>query len=256
MLNLTVEQFAAICGNGIKRLRTTLLNAPVINPSLGVRSWIVERDTRIASTREWVPANTDPPSPATEKPSGASPVQHVSPATASMVASLAGCRLPSADELRSAASDTSALELANLRDAAWLNWARATVEASNRLGNPLNPPLAHAGVFPVRTPIPGDESPQSSDTVIWFRPCPAETGGWSDLIGNVARELREPLDMLVVNCSWSRYGRPPGLYTDEELAARFAPGGRVDFEALSRLPTLFVQESQAASNAAARRKWA
>lgn len=43
-------------------------------------------------------------------------------------------------------------------------------------------------------------------------------GGNVDLISIVARELRVRFGMLVVGCSWSRFGRPTGLYTDEELA--------------------------------------
>ena len=43
-------------------------------------------------------------------------------------------------------------------------------------------------------------------------------GGNVDVLGIVARELRVKLQMLVVSSSWSRLGRPPGLYTDQELA--------------------------------------
>ena len=43
-------------------------------------------------------------------------------------------------------------------------------------------------------------------------------GGNVDVLGIVARELRIKLQMLVVSSSWSRLGRPPGLYTDQELA--------------------------------------
>jgi creatinine amidohydrolase len=41
-------------------------------------------------------------------------------------------------------------------------------------------------------------------------------GGNVDVISIVARELRVRLDMLAVACQWSRFGSPPGLYTDEE----------------------------------------
>jgi creatinine amidohydrolase len=49
-------------------------------------------------------------------------------------------------------------------------------------------------------------------------------GGNVDLISIVARELRVRLDMLVVACAWSRLGKPPGLYTDEELAVGIHAG--------------------------------
>jgi creatinine amidohydrolase len=43
-------------------------------------------------------------------------------------------------------------------------------------------------------------------------------GGNADLISIVARELRVRFQMLAVHCAWSRLGRPPGLYTDVEIA--------------------------------------
>jgi creatinine amidohydrolase len=49
-------------------------------------------------------------------------------------------------------------------------------------------------------------------------------GGNVDVLSIVARELRVRLGMLAVSCSWSRFGRPPGLYTDEELAVGIHAG--------------------------------
>jgi creatinine amidohydrolase len=49
-------------------------------------------------------------------------------------------------------------------------------------------------------------------------------GGNVDLISIVARELRVRLGMLVVGCSWSRFGRPARLYTDEELTVGIHAG--------------------------------
>lgn len=49
-------------------------------------------------------------------------------------------------------------------------------------------------------------------------------GGNVDVISIVARELRVRLGMLVVACQWSRFGRPAGLYTDEELAVGIHAG--------------------------------
>lgn len=49
-------------------------------------------------------------------------------------------------------------------------------------------------------------------------------GGNVDLISIVARELRVRFGMLVVACSWSRFGRPAGLYTEEELAVGIHAG--------------------------------
>jgi len=49
-------------------------------------------------------------------------------------------------------------------------------------------------------------------------------GGNVDVLSIVARDLRVRLGMLVVSCSWSRFGRPAGLYTDEELAVGIHAG--------------------------------
>jgi creatinine amidohydrolase len=43
-------------------------------------------------------------------------------------------------------------------------------------------------------------------------------GGNVDVISIVARELRVKLNMLVVGAHWSRLGRPPGLFSEQELA--------------------------------------
>lgn len=42
-------------------------------------------------------------------------------------------------------------------------------------------------------------------------------GGNADLIAILARELRVRFGMLAVSCAWSRFGRPPGLYGEEEI---------------------------------------
>ncbi|MBX6425138.1 MAG: creatininase family protein [Variibacter sp.] len=43
-------------------------------------------------------------------------------------------------------------------------------------------------------------------------------GGNVDVLNIVARDLRVRLNMLAVTCSWNRFGRPPGLFSDEEAA--------------------------------------
>ena len=43
-------------------------------------------------------------------------------------------------------------------------------------------------------------------------------GGNVECMGIVARELRVRFGMLAVTCHWSRFGSPPGTYTDHELA--------------------------------------
>ncbi len=49
-------------------------------------------------------------------------------------------------------------------------------------------------------------------------------GGNVDVIAIVARDLRVRHNMLAVACQWSRFGSPPGLYTDEESAVGIHAG--------------------------------
>jgi creatinine amidohydrolase len=49
-------------------------------------------------------------------------------------------------------------------------------------------------------------------------------GGNVDVLNVVARELRVRFGMLAVTCAWTRFGRPPGIYTDEELAVGIHAG--------------------------------
>jgi creatinine amidohydrolase len=49
-------------------------------------------------------------------------------------------------------------------------------------------------------------------------------GGNVDIIGIVARELRVRLKMLVVACSWRRFGLPPGVFGDQEAAVGIHAG--------------------------------
>ena len=49
-------------------------------------------------------------------------------------------------------------------------------------------------------------------------------GGNVDLLNVVARELRVRFGMLAVTCAWSRFGRPPGLFTPQEEAVGIHAG--------------------------------
>jgi creatinine amidohydrolase len=49
-------------------------------------------------------------------------------------------------------------------------------------------------------------------------------GGNVDVIGVVARELRVRLRMLVVTCSWGRFGLPPGVFSEQEAAVGIHAG--------------------------------
>ena len=49
-------------------------------------------------------------------------------------------------------------------------------------------------------------------------------GGNVDLLNVVARELRVRFGMLAVTCAWSRFGRPAGLFTEQEQAVGIHAG--------------------------------
>lgn len=49
-------------------------------------------------------------------------------------------------------------------------------------------------------------------------------GGNVEVMSIVARDLRVRLDMLAVACSWSRLGRPAGLFSDQEMAVGIHAG--------------------------------
>ena len=75
-------------------------------------------------------------------------------------------------------------------------------------------------------------------------------GGNVDVLSIVARELRVRFGMLCVSCSWSRFGRPAGLYTDEELAVGIHAGDAETSAMLHFRPDL-VRKDQVANFAPA-----
>ncbi len=69
-------------------------------------------------------------------------------------------------------------------------------------------------------------------------------GGNVECIGIVARELRVRCAMLAVSAQWSRFGVPPGLYTDQENAVGIHAGDQETSLMLHFRPDL-VDMSQA-----------
>ena len=67
-------------------------------------------------------------------------------------------------------------------------------------------------------------------------------GGNVDLISIVARELRVRFGMLAVGCAWTRFGRPAGLYTDEEIAVGIHGGDAETSLMLHFRPELVAME--------------
>ncbi|MBL9032307.1 MAG: hypothetical protein JNM80_11470 [Phycisphaerae bacterium] len=129
-----------------------------------------------------------------EAPSPRSPVQGLGPADALLCAHLLGCRLPTAEEFRRAATAWPSAT-PNLRDAAWgkhLGHVRQqrSLPANQATQADMRFLWPDAGCFPY---VPGDKATAESakagptqDGVIWFRDTPAAATTPADLVGNVA----------------------------------------------------------------------
>lgn len=112
-------------------------------------------------------------------PTGASPLQHVSPTAALLIARMAGCRLPTTAEwaAANAAWPTQPPALPNLRDEAIESHLAALGSAAAAIDS---------GTF-VQHPKPTQAVP--ADGIVYFAPVDAATGSVPavrDLVGNVA----------------------------------------------------------------------
>ncbi|HWL03877.1 MAG TPA: creatininase family protein [Xanthobacteraceae bacterium] len=69
-------------------------------------------------------------------------------------------------------------------------------------------------------------------------------GGNVEVMGIVARDLRAGLDMLVVTTHWDRFGVPPGLYPEDEVATGIH-GGDVETSLMLHFRPDLVRMDQA-----------
>lgn len=188
----------------LSRYLTTFANDD--DPRFGPRSWEWDPTrTAIRPAREWLlhpsgrVSDDYAPGQVPARPAEGSPVQHLSPVAAACLASLVGCRLPTADEWLAAASafpeDPGAY---NLRDQ---TWARHR-DLSRRLaasGRPTQAPTA--GAFDNGGPD-RDAAAPTDDGQLWFAPVDlAPSPRPLALIGNVAEyvlhaDLPFPADPL------------------------------------------------------------
>ncbi len=70
-------------------------------------------------------------------------------------------------------------------------------------------------------------------------------GGNVPTMDLAARQLRQRHGMLVVHCSWSRFGYPPGLFTDDELVHGIHGGDVETSIMLAARPNLVRNERRA-----------
>ncbi|MBS0197460.1 MAG: SUMF1/EgtB/PvdO family nonheme iron enzyme [Planctomycetes bacterium] len=138
--------------------------------------------------------STDVKAPA--PPSGADPMQYVSPQAAMFAARLVGCRLPTSEEWLAAAGKETPPN-ANLRDATWRK-QYLYVQSLSRQGVEATWPAAGAfwptGMAKASPAQDGDAATEADDGRLWFAPCAAsgEGGGaFQNLVGNVAEYVYE-----------------------------------------------------------------
>jgi hypothetical protein len=120
-------------------------------------------------------------------PSRRQPMQYVTPAAATLAASIAGCRLPTVAEWQAAYKSVEQHMGVNLRDRAWrLELEHLAARPAFRGARP------DAGMFAPDREEPTDKvwanptGGELNDGILWFREAPAAPQVFVDLVGNVA----------------------------------------------------------------------
>lgn len=173
---------------------------------LSANGWIASEQA-IPGITSLYPAGVNP-----EPPNVRTPVQYVSPMTATVAAGLVGCRLPMRAEMEAA----MALETGspNLRDASW-SAVFATFKAANdgpgagKAGWPNGQILTSAGTQEAN-PGAADGAPATSadDGAVWFRGVDMSGSTFRDLVGNVAEYvIADPADVAVITDEYVRSSR-------------------------------------------------
>jgi hypothetical protein len=182
---------------------------PLPDTRLGPRSWTwstFRGDRVIRRARNWVDGNGTPDRPfyaegmieRVGKPSDGHPIQRVSATAAAVLASSAGCRLPTALEWRAAAGRVGAVvpsESVNLRDATFDAQRAHTVSLGAGIAVVWGEQQSFADGL---DGVPGGASAAShpgSDGALWFLPVDAGGDrGFKHLVGNVAEFVLPGLD--------------------------------------------------------------
>lgn len=129
---------------------------------------------------------------APEPPTGAHPLQQISPQAAGYLAALIGCRLPSFSEWARAVAqfpEAANPEKANLRDQTWLAHAKYVQTQSKQL---FPPPPADDGSY---APTGGPQARENTDGLLWFAPVGGSgQGAPRNLVGNVAEYVLDSPD--------------------------------------------------------------
>lgn len=173
---------------------------------LSANGWIVSEQA-IPGISTLYPAGVNP-----EPPNARTPLQYVSPMTATVTAGLVGCRLPLRSEMEAAMPlDTGS---PNLRDSSW-SAVFATFKAANdgagagKAGWPNGQILTSAGTQEANPGgADGAAAVAGDDGTVWFRGVDMSGSSFTDLIGNVAEYvIADPADVSVITDEYVRNSR-------------------------------------------------
>lgn len=173
---------------------------------LSANGWIVSEQA-IPGISTLYPAGVNP-----EPPNARTPLQYISPMTATVAAGLVGCRLPLRAEMEAAmALDTGS---PNLRDSSW-SAVFATFKAANdgagagKAGWPNGQILTSEGTQEANPGgADGAAAVASDDGVVWFRGVDMAAGTFRDLVGNVAEYvIADPADVTTITDEYVRNSR-------------------------------------------------
>lgn len=173
---------------------------------LSANGWIASEQA-IPGISSLYPAGVNP-----EPPNARTPLQYVSPMTATVAAGLVGCRLPLRAEMEAAMGlDTGS---PNLRDPAW-SAVFATFKAANdgpgagKAGWPNGQILTSGGTQEANPGgADGAAAASNDDGMVWFRGVDMASGSFRDLVGNVAEYvIADPADVAVITDEYVRSSR-------------------------------------------------
>ena len=197
--------------------------APAARSWDGPRSWELDNASgyKLGENREWwlVPptekqdwyqAKKEKAGADKDMPKAEHPMQYISPQVAKSLASLLGCRLPTASEWKAAWEQEGRPDNGNLRDGSWKSLFDEIAKKSEDGANLSGP---NEGVFGLRgLAVSNNLVEGSNDGHIWFEP--VETGGtkFHLLVGNVAEFVYSDKSMRTFAVIGGSALSPPELW--------------------------------------------
>jgi len=199
------------------------------DPRFGPRSWEWDAQrTTVLPARDWLfhlgRAPSDDYSPGTlpARPTLGSPIQQIPPKSAVYLASLAGCRLPTAAEWLAAEAQhpLANLDDANLRDQKWDRHRRHT---SDQLAGLRSVYAADAGAFDANGPNP-KAARINDDNILWFASADVDDLGitpTTELTRNPVKHLIGNVFEYVLDAPFDPSDPPPADPRDPKAGGYF-----------------------------------